>query len=228
MQSGAPPIAIEGVSHFYGKGDLRKQVLFDIEAEIRAGEIVVVTGESGSGKTTLLSLLGALRAAQAGSLRVLGKELRGARARALTGVRRRLGYIFQSHNLVEALTAVQNVEMAVRLDRGPSQAEARERAMEMLARVGLEDVAGRYPSQLSGGQRQRVAVARALAGRPSVVLADEPTASLDRNAGREVVDRLEELARAQGASILLVTHDHRILDVGDRVLRLEDGKLSSL
>jgi putative ABC transport system ATP-binding protein len=159
---------------------------------------------------------------------VLGRELRGAGSRTLTAVRRHLGYIFQSHNLVEALTAVQNVEMAVRLDRGLSRAEVRERAMEMLARVGLEEIAGRHPSQLSGGQRQRVAVARALAGRPSVVLADEPTASLDRDAGREVIGRLEELARAQEASILLVTHDHRILDVGDRILRLEDGKLSSV
>jgi len=227
MEERWAPIVIEGVSHFYGKGDLRKQILFGLEAEVRAGEIVIITGPSGSGKTTLLTLLGALRAAQVGSLRVLGQELRGASARTLAAVRRRLGFVFQSHNLIEALTAVQNVEMAVSLDRRLSRAQVRKRAREMLAHVGLEDVAGRHPSQISGGQRQRVAVARALAGRPEIVLADEPTASLDKEAGREVVDRLGELARDQGASIVLVTHDHRILDIGDRVLRLEDGKLSS-
>jgi len=227
MEERWAPIVIEGVSHFYGKGDLRKQILFGLEAEVRAGEIVIITGPSGSGKTTLLTLLGALRAAQVGSLRVLGQELRGASARTLAAVRRRLGFVFQSHNLIEALTAVQNVEMAVSLDRRLSRAQVRKRAREMLAHVGLEDAAGRHSSQISGGQRQRVAVARALAGRPEIVLADEPTASLDKEAGREVVDRLGELARDQGASILLVTHDHRILDIGDRVLRLEDGKLSS-
>ncbi len=227
MASSAPPIAIENVSHFYGKGELRKQILFDVSTEIRAGEIVIVTGPSGSGKTTLLTLIGALRSAQQGSLRVLGRELRGADARSLEAVRRRVGYIFQSHNLIDALTAVQNVSMSVLLDPAVSRAQAQARAREMLEAVGLGDRAGQRPSQMSGGQRQRVAIARALAGRPEIILADEPTASLDKQSGREVVDRIHDLARNQGVTVLLVTHDNRILDVADRIIHLEDGRLSS-
>lgn len=227
MTSAGPPIAIEDVSHFYGKGELRKQILFGIRTEIRAGEIVIVTGPSGSGKTTLLTLIGALRSTQQGSLRVLGRELRGANARTLESVRRRIGFIFQSHNLLDALTAEQNVAMSVLLDPSVSRQQANARAIEMLEAVGLGERARHHPSELSGGQRQRVAIARALAGRPEVLLADEPTASLDKQSGRDVVDRIHDLARNQGVSVLLVTHDSRILDVADRIIHLEDGRLST-
>jgi len=223
----AAPIVVEGVSHHYGRGELRKQVLFDIDARIERGEIVIFTGPSGSGKTTLLTLVGALRSTQQGSLRVLGRELRGASRATLQRVRREIGYIFQSHNLIDALTAIQNVEMSLFVSRhaGPRRDAAR-RARELLEAVGLGDRLHHHPSQLSGGQRQRVAIARALAGQPRIVLADEPTASLDKKSGRDVVDLLRGLSREQGVTVLLVTHDSRILDVADRIIHLEDGRLS--
>ena len=221
------PIAVEKLSHYYGSGELRKQILFDITTEIGAGEIVIVTGPSGSGKTTLLTLVGALRSAQEGSLRVLGQQLCSASAAVLESVRKQIGYIFQSHNLIDALTARQNVEMALRLHEHKGAAELRKRAVEMLEAVGLGERIDHHPSQLSGGQRQRVAIARALASQPRILLADEPTASLDKQSGRDVVDRIQVLAREQGVPVLLVTHDNRILDVADRIVHLEDGRLSS-
>ena len=223
----AVPIAIEGLSHYFGSGELRKQILFDITTEIRAGEIVIVTGPSGSGKTTLLTLAGALRSAQEGSLRVLGSELRGASPRTLESLRKQIGYIFQSHNLIDALTAHQNVEMALQLHPHKSSKVLRKRAGEMLDAVGLGDRMGHHPSALSGGQRQRVAIARALVAQPRIILADEPTASLDKKSGRDVVDLMQSLAREQEVTVLLVTHDNRILDIADRIVHLEDGRLSS-
>jgi putative ABC transport system ATP-binding protein len=223
----AAPIKVEHLNHHYGHGSLRKQILFDVSTEIRAGEIVIVTGPSGSGKTTLLTLIGALRSAQDGSLRVLGEEIRGARTAALNRVRKSIGYIFQAHNLLEALTASQNVQMALLLGRGLSRREVRRRADEMLGAVGLSDRVRHYPAELSGGQKQRVAIARALAARPQIILADEPTASLDRQSGRDVVDIMQNLAKKQGVTVLLVTHDNRVLDVADRIIHLEDGRLQS-
>ena len=225
--SAAAPIHLEQVNHYYGSGALRRRILDDVSVTIRGGEIVIVTGPSGSGKTTLLTLIGALRSAQEGSVRVLDSELRGAASRELESVRRQIGYIFQAHNLLDALTASQNVQMALFLDPATSRAEARSRAEAMLDAVGIGERAQQYPSQLSGGQRQRVAIARALAGRPRLILADEPTASLDKQSGREVVDLMHDLAKKQGVTVLLVTHDNRILDIADRIVHLEDGRLSS-
>ena len=223
----APPIAIEHVDHWYGAGELRRQVLFDVNTVIRAGEIVILSGPSGSGKTTLLTLIGALRSTQAGSLRLFGQELRGAGERVLTEVRSRIGYIFQAHNLLDALTAQQNVEMGLQLhDEWPATERAK-RAQELLAQVGLAQLAGRYPRELSGGERQRVAIARALAAAPRILLADEPTASLDRDTGREIVWLIQRLARVHEVTVVLVTHDSRILDVADRILSLDDGRLST-
>jgi putative ABC transport system ATP-binding protein len=221
-------VAISHVSHWFGTGELRRQVLFDISTEIHPGEIVIVTGPSGSGKTTLLTLIGALRSAQEGSLRVFGRELRNADEATLSGVREQIGYVFQSHNLIESLSAQQNVQMSLQLQSGLSGQEIRKRARSSLGAVGLEDRADDHPSQLSGGQRQRIALARALVRRPKIVLADEPTASLDGETGRSVVEMLERLARGEGASVILVTHDSRVFDVADRILTLEDGRLSSL
>ena len=223
----AKPIVVEHLDHFYGRGDLRRQILFDVTADIPAGEIVIVTGPSGSGKTTLLTLVGALRSAQAGSVRVLGQELSGAAAGTLEAVRKRIGFIFQQHNLLGALTAVQNVELGLRVTDRHDRATLRRRAIETLEAVGLGAQLHKLPEQMSGGQRQRVAIARALVGQPAMVLADEPTASLDRVSGREVVERMQVLAREHGTTILLVTHDSRILDVADRILHLEDGRLST-
>jgi len=220
-------ITLEKVSHSFGQGALRKQILFDICVEIRSGEIIIVTGPSGSGKTTALTLVGALRSAQEGSVRVLNQELNGASARTLEGVRKSIGYIFQSHNLLNALTATQNVQMSLLLHGGSSKQRMRKRAIEMLESVGLGEHLDKYPDSLSGGQRQRVAIARALVSNPRIILADEPTASLDKQSGRDVVDLMQKLAKQQGVTVLLVTHDNRILDVADRILHLEDGKLAS-
>ena len=223
----AAPIVVEHVDHWYGRGPLRRQVLFDVSAVIRAGEIVILSGPSGSGKTTLLTLIGALRSTQSGSLRVFDRELRGADERVLTEVRRGIGYVFQAHNLLDALTAQQNVEMGLQLHAGWSPAERAKRARELLTDVGLARHAERHPRELSGGERQRVAIARALAAGPRILLADEPTASLDRETGREIVSLIQRLARVHEVTVVLVTHDARILDVADRILALEDGRLSS-
>jgi len=221
------PVVVEGLNHYFGRGALRRQVLFDVSTTIPAGEIIIVTGPSGSGKTTMLTLVGALRSAQEGSVRILGNELRGARPGALEQVRRRIGFIFQQHNLLGALTAVQNVELGLRVAGRHGRAELRRKSNEMLEAVGLAGHTHKRAEHLSGGQRQRVAIARALVGQPAMLLADEPTASLDRASGREVVERMQTLAREQGTTILLVTHDNRILDVADRILHLEDGRLST-
>lgn len=222
-----PPIQIAGLNHWYGRDQLRKQILFDVTTDVPAGEIVIVTGPSGSGKTTLLTLVGALRSTQEGSMRVLGAELQGASSRVLEDVRRQIGFIFQQHNLVKALTALQNVELGLRVTRKLRRGVLRKRAIEMLEAVGLGEHLNHYPEHLSGGQRQRVAIARALAAEPPMLLADEPTASLDKQSGREVVERMKVLAQQNGTTILLVTHDNRILDVADRIIHLEDGRLST-
>ena len=221
-----PLIVADGVSHFYGRGALRKQILFDISLQVNPGEIVIMTGPSGSGKTTLLTLIGALRSTQQGSLKVFGRELGGAAGAELVAVRRGIGYIFQAHNLIDALTAKQNVLMSLALGSA-SPGEMDRRALEILAAVGLADHADKFPDQLSGGQKQRVAIARSLVTQPRLILADEPTASLDKQSGRDVVDLMGRLAREQSCSVLLVTHDNRILDIADRIIHLEDGRLAS-
>lgn len=224
---GAAPIVVEGLNHSFGKGALRKQILFDISTEIPRGEIVIVTGPSGSGKTTMLTLVGALRSAQDGSVRVMGEELCKAKPRVLERVRKQIGFIFQQHNLLGALSAVQNVELGLRVSNRSGRLRRRRKSIEMLEAVGLEEHTGKKPEAMSGGQRQRVAIARALVSEPSILLADEPTASLDKQSGREVVDHMKTLARQHGTTILLVTHDNRILDIADRIAHLEDGRLST-
>jgi putative ABC transport system ATP-binding protein len=223
----APPIQVEGLNHSFGRGELKRQILFDVSVEIRKGEIVIVTGPSGSGKTTILTLVGALRSAQEGSVRILGEELLNAKPATLEKVRKQIGFIFQHHNLLGALSSVQNVELGIRACGKYPRSEHRERARQMLNAVGLGENIYHKPDQLSGGQRQRVAIARALVSEPAMLLADEPTASLDKQSGREVVDRMKVLAKEHGTTILLVTHDNRILDIADRIVHLEDGCLST-
>ncbi|MEH2171161.1 MAG: DevA family ABC transporter ATP-binding protein [Nostoc sp.] len=221
-----PVIAIKNLNHYYGKGALRKQILFDINLEIYPGEIVIMTGPSGSGKTTLLSLIGGLRSVQQGSLKFLGEELIGVSQNKLVQMRRNIGYIFQAHNLLGFLTAKQNVQMAVELNDNISQTEAMAKSKAMLRSVGLEERVDYYPDNLSGGQKQRIAIARALVNHPPLVLADEPTAALDKQSGRDVVEIMQSLAKNQGTTILLVTHDNRILDIADRIVEMEDGLLT--
>ena len=223
-----PIIAIDQVNHYFGTGRLKKQILFEVTARIDPGEVVIMTGPSGSGKTTLLTLIGALRSTQEGSTKVLGQELRDSSESKLVELRRNIGYIFQTHNLLNSLRAWQNVQMSIELHADIPASEARDRAEAMLEAVGLGDWAHHYPNELSGGQKQRVAIARALVCNPKIVLADEPTAALDKKSGRDVVEIMHDLAKKQGSAILLVTHDNRILDLADRTLHMEDGRLASL
>jgi putative ABC transport system ATP-binding protein len=220
-------ISIKNVDHFYGSGALRKQVLFDISTEISPGEIVLLTGPSGSGKTTLLTLAGALRSVQHGSVTILGRELNGAASGELVKIREDIGFIFQHQNLLDSHTAIQNVELSLGVVPQPSKDEVLSRCAEALETVGLKHHMDYYPEHLSGGQKQRVAIARALVRKPRIVLADEPTASLDHKSGREVVDLMRTLAKQQGCAILMVTHDNRILDIADRILSLEDGRITT-
>jgi putative ABC transport system ATP-binding protein len=224
---GQPVVKVSGLDFWYAEGNRRVQVLFDVHLDINPGEIVLLSGPSGCGKTTLLTLIGGLRSVQAGELSVLGSDLGRCDRDQLVEVRRQIGFIFQMHNLLEFLTAQQNVQMGLQLHRDLSRAQIAERAVHMLRRVGLSSLCNSYPAQLSGGERQRVSIARALATRPKLVLADEPTSALDGHTGREVVNLLMQLARDQGCPILMVTHDHRIADVADRVISMEDGRIVS-
>ena len=222
----SPVIKVEHLDHFFGAGELEKQVLFDINLTINTGEIIILTGPSGSGKTTLLSLMGGLRSPQSGSLQMLKTELVGAATAVAVQARRSCGYIFQAHNLHASLTAQENVMMGLEVHGVYSRSERRALAVQMLEVVGLGDRTHYYAASLSGGQKQRVAIARALVSRPQIVLADEPTAALDKKSGRDVVELMQKLAKEQGCTILMVTHDNRILDVADRIIYMEDGHLS--
>jgi putative ABC transport system ATP-binding protein len=219
------PVQLRDVGYSFGEGALRRQVLRDLNLTVKPGEIVLLTGPSGSGKTTLLTLIGALRAMQHGSCTVLGQELMGASEAHRVALRRRIGFIFQSHNLLGFLTARQNVAMALELDPITTEKQRLVRADEILRAVGLGEHLKSLPANLSGGERQRVAVARALVAEPGLILADEPTAALDRQSGQDVVRLMRDLARRSGMPILLVTHDPRILDIADRVVAMEDGKI---
>lgn len=220
-------VTVSHLNHYFGQGELKKQVLSDINLEIYAGEIVIMMGPSGSGKTTLLTLIGALRSIQEGSLKVFNHELYEASKNKLVEIRRDIGYIFQAHNLLKFLTASQNIQTSLELHSDIPVDEYRVKAEAMLKAVGLEHRVNYYPENLSGGQKQKVAIARALVSHPKLVLADEPTAALDSKSGRDVVDLMQQLAREQKCPILVVTHDNRILDIADRIVNMEDGRLTS-
>ena len=225
-QSDTILVVAEQVSHFFGSGDTRTQILTNISIEIPRGQLVIMTGPSGSGKTTLLTLLGALRSGQAGVLRVLDHDMIGLDDVGLTELRRNVGFIFQLHNLIDSLTAIDNVMMSTHLHHVTS-AEARQTGIALLERLGLGHRLHHRPSALSGGQRQRVAVARALVSSPRLILADEPTAALDGASSLEVVTLLLENVKNNGSSCLMVTHDNRILDKADRIVTLVDGRIVS-
>jgi putative ABC transport system ATP-binding protein len=220
-----PAVEVQHLGYSFGRGATEVEVLREVNLRIEPGEVVLLTGPSGCGKTTLLTLVGALRQVQQGSLRVLGKQLHGADRATRQGLRRRIGMIFQGHNLLRCLSAEQNVQMGADLLHGLGYRSRRDRARQWLRAVGLADHLDQLPHDLSGGQKQRVAIARALAAEPQLLLADEPTAALDSRTGREVVELLQRLAKEQGCAVLMVTHDPRILDVADRLVRMEDGRL---
>ena len=217
-----PVIATENLRHSFGEGELRTEILHGLNLQVEAGEVTLLVGPSGSGKSTLLTLIGALRSVEEGSLKVLGEELSGSSEEQRVAIRRRIGFIFQSHNLVSSLTVLQNVQLLLQL-KEPNPSLRIERASALLEAVGLSHRLNHYPDELSGGQRQRVAIARALAPEPELVLADEPTASLDSQSGQDVVELLGDLCRRRGSAVLLVTHDLRLLKDADRIWRIEDG-----
>jgi len=221
-----PTVRVEALDYFYGEGESRNQVLFDNRIEIEAGQFVVMTGPSGAGKTTLLTLVGALRSVQEGRIEVLGHDLSTLGRRELVATRRHVGFIFQMHNLFDALSAYENVKMAMQLGDCPV-AEMRRRGSAILDRLGLGNRVDYMPQSLSGGQRQRVAIARALVNRPKLVLADEPTAALDRDSAHSVVDLLKETTVENGATVVMVTHDHRIIEKADRLVHMVDGRIVS-
>jgi putative ABC transport system ATP-binding protein len=221
----ASAISIRGLSHWYGEGSMKKQVLYDIDLAVKPGEVVFLMGPSGCGKTTILTLVGALRLLQAGQITVLGRELAGAREREQVETRRKIGFVFQNHNLHRSLTALENVRMGLEAQGKRLPADADARCLHLLDVVGLTDHAHKRQDKLSGGQRQRVAIARALIADPPIVLADEPTAALDSQTGHEIISLIRHLAKERRMSVLMVTHDSRILDLADRIITMEDGRI---
>ena len=221
-------IDVQNLSFSFGSGALVQPVLKGITISIQQGEIVLITGPSGSGKTTFLTIIGGLRQAFNGSVFVLGQQFIHSTEPVRVKVRQQIGFIFQQHNLLKSLTALQNVCMTLEMNDQLTEQQRQDRAVAMLTAVGLEDRIHYKPDQLSGGQRQRVSIARALVGQPKIVLADEPTASLDKQSGYEAVSILKKLAKESQTTILLVTHDYRILDVADRILELEDGMIKNV
>ena len=219
-----PVIQTKNLCHSYGQSELRTEILHNLNFEVYSGEITLLVGPSGSGKSTLLTLLGALRSVEEGSIQVLGQELKGASEEVLMQTRRRIGFIFQSHNLLSSLTVLQNVQILLQLTEADPELR-REKACDLLEAVGLSHRLHHYPDELSGGQRQRVAIARALAPEPELILADEPTASLDSRSGQDVVELLGHLSRKRGSAVLLVTHDLRLLKDADRIWAIEDGSI---
>lgn len=220
-------VVIANLNHAFGQGSLSKPVLSNINLDIHPSEIFILTGPSGSGKTTLLTLIGGLRSVQSGSLKILGQELHSCSKSQLTKIRNQIGFIFQHHNLLKSLTVCSNVRMSLKLHPEIPKREYQQRVIAMLESVGLGDRVDYYPEKLSGGQKQRVAIARALVAQPKLLLADEPTASLDSKTGRDVVGIIQRLAKGEGCSVILVTHDIRILDIADRIVHMEDGRLQT-
>ena len=225
---GTSVLRLTGISKVYGEGPTRVDALRPTTFEARAGEVVAIVGPSGSGKSTLLTIIGLINPPTAGSLLINGEPVitDGVAVTNLTTMRRReLGYVFQRSNLIPFLNAEENVRLALEIDGVPAH-QSRTRARELLESLGLGKRMAALPGKLSGGEQQRVAIARAMIHQPSVVLADEPTAALDSGRGRQVMELFRDSAHAHGAAVLVVTHDHRTLDLVDRVLEMEDGVLS--
>lgn len=221
-------LRIEGLSKVYGEGPTRLEALKPTTVEAVAGEVVAILGPSGSGKSTLLTIAGLINPPTSGSLEVNGRQAikDGREVTNLATLRRQeLGYVFQRSNLIPFLNGEENVRLALEID-GVSARESRKRARALLESLGMGARMKAMPAKLSGGEQQRIAIARAMIHQPSVVLADEPTAALDSSRGRQVMELFRESAHTHGAAVLVVTHDHRTLDLVDRVLEMEDGVLT--
>lgn len=220
-------IAARNISMVFESGSQRFQALHPIDLDINRGDIQLLMGPSGSGKTTLLSILGGILKPTQGQVFLLGQDVTQMSPKALAQFRlKNVGFIFQGFNLFPALTALENVALALTL-KGMRKRPAHWEARMLLEQVGLGGKLNHLPKDLSGGQKQRVAIARALAGNPQLIMADEPTAALDSQSGHDVIQLLRELAKEKGATVLMVTHDPRIIDIADNVAYLEDGQLQS-
>ena len=223
----APAIEAHQLTKIYGSGNTEVVAMRDVSVRVARGEVVALLGPSGAGKSTLLTAVGLINPPTAGQISIGGVPVMDG-PRALVDLRafrrRHLGFIFQKANLIPFLNALQNVQIALEINDASSRL-ARLRALELLDYLGVADRAGNLPEALSGGQQQRVAVARALANEPNLILADEPTAALDSHRGRQVMELFRKVAHERGAGVLVVTHDQRALDVFDRTLEMEDGRL---
>lgn len=219
-------IAAHNIHKSFRSGTTQIEVLKGIDLTIPSGQIRLLMGPSGSGKTTLLSILAGILTPTEGQVELLGQEITQLSRKELTAFRRdHIGFIFQSFNLFPALTALENVELALQLKgyKGPG---IKEQAFDLLKQVGLGDRSGNLPADLSGGQKQRVAIARALAGKPELIMADEPTAALDSATGHDVIELMKYLAKNKGCTVLIITHDPRITDAADEITCVEDGVLA--
>ena len=222
-----PAIAVRELKKSYAEGSAGVLALRGVDLDVNSGELLMLMGPSGSGKTTLLSIMGCILSASSGSVRIAGKEVTTMSEKQLPAIRlQHIGFIFQGFNLFPTLTAGENVELMLDLKNVPSSI-AKKRAAELLEQVGLGAKYNSFPSDLSGGQKQRIAIARALAGDPEIILADEPTAALDSHTGRSVMQMMTDLAHARGRAVVVVTHDSRVLDFADRIVKIEDGAIAN-
>jgi len=227
LSNNNPALQAAGLTKIYGSGHTEVVAVRDVAVEVNRGEIVALLGPSGAGKSTLLTLLGLIRPPNTGRIAIDGTlvfDNHQAKVDVRRFRRQKFGFVFQKANLIPFLTAAENVRLAMEIDDQPAKV-SRKRAMELLEYLGVAERAQNLPSMLSGGEQQRVAVARALANRPSLILADEPTAALDSVLGRQVMELFSKVAHEQNAGVIVVTHDHRALDIFDRTLEMEDGQL---
>ena len=219
-------IRISGVAKDFPVGDSSIRVLHGIDASIRSGELTYLVGESGSGKTTLISIIAGILYPTEGTVEVFGSDIYRLTDTQLVKFRlSTIGFIFQQYNLLPTLTAAENAAVPL-VAAGMKRGEAVERAQVLLEKLNIADQANKLPRALSGGQQQRVAIARALVHNPRLIVCDEPTAALDARSGRRVMDLLREVALAEERAVIIVTHDNRIFDLADRILRMEDGRIT--
>ncbi len=222
-----PIVTCRGLSKTFGKGELAVHALRDVDLDIMPGDIATLAGPSGSGKTTLLNMIGALDEPTSGEVSVDGLPLSGISRSQLSDLRlSKIGFVFQSYNLIPVLSARENIEFVLQL-QGVAASERHDRAMEAIKEVGLSGMEDRRPGKMSGGQQQRVAVARALVSRPTIVLADEPTANLDSKNALELVDLMRSLNREHGTTFLIGTHDVRVMEHSMRHIEMVDGRIDS-
>ncbi len=219
-------ITIRGVTKNYDEGSTKTLALDGVDLTVNRGEVTLLMGPSGSGKTTLLSIMGCILRPTSGQVLLGGKNVTSLREADLPAVRlRHIGFVFQGFNLFPTLSAGENVELSLGL-KGIKGSEARDEARRLLTLVGLAEKYDALPEDISGGQKQRVAIARAVAGSPEVILADEPTAALDSHTGKTIVEMMAKLAHDENRAVVIVTHDNRLIDYADRIVRLEDGRIA--